>query len=74
MHMPHTPVLLFGVFPMRMWQIMAGICLFELLMVSSKRRAIREGRYMPGGINVSHEAHLGGAAFGLAYFYATAMT
>ena len=73
MKAPNSSILLYGVFPMKLWQLMALVVLIESLMLSSKLRKQQDyggHRYSSGGVGISNEAHLTGIATGFAYYYA----
>ena len=53
---PNMRVLLFGVFPMKLWVLVVGLIVLDLLMMVNAQ----------GG--VAHAAHLGGALYGYVYF------
>ncbi len=57
---PNVTVLLFFIFPMRLWIVAVGLLLFAFLEVMVGIGAAMEGKPISGGI--SHPAHLGGAA------------
>ena len=74
MRMPQSTLLLWFVFPVKMWQLLAFIVLIESLMLSRKLHAMNHGMpYGMGSSHISHEAHLTGVACGVAFHFANAM-
>merc|ERR1712130_186834 len=66
MKAPNSSILLYGLFPMKLWQLMALVVCFESFMLSRKLRNPYEQRR---GMGISHEAHLTGIAAGAMYYY-----
>merc|ERR1712228_263614 len=64
---PNSSILLYGLFPMKLWQLMALVVCFESYLLSRKLRNPYEQR--GGGAGISHEAHLTGIAAGAMYYY-----
>ena len=71
MKAPNSSILLYGVLPMKLWQLMALVVLVESLLLSRKLRERAEGGFYrnTGGTGISHEAHLTGIAIGFLYYY-----
>ena len=73
MKMPQSTLLLWFVLPVRMWQLLAFIVLFEGILLRKKLQAMNQGiPYGMGSTYISHEAHLTGVACGVAYYFANA--
>ncbi len=58
---PKEKILLFGIVPLPAWFASAGFVLWDLWGLIGQRRG--------EGLPIGHGAHLGGAAFGLAYWF-----
>eukprot|EP01084_Bolivina_argentea_P139936 246117_1 len=71
MKAPYSSLLLYGVLPMKLWQLMALVVFVESLLLSRKLKQQKlYGQHHSTGVGISHEAHLTGIATGLAYYFA----
>eukprot|EP00485_Elphidium_margaritaceum_P000938 CAMPEP_0202694426 /NCGR_PEP_ID=MMETSP1385-20130828/8294_1 /ASSEMBLY_ACC=CAM_ASM_000861 /TAXON_ID=933848 /ORGANISM="Elphidium margaritaceum" /LENGTH=100 /DNA_ID=CAMNT_0049350271 /DNA_START=454 /DNA_END=756 /DNA_ORIENTATION=+ len=71
MKAPQSSLLLYGLFPMRLWQTMGLIVFAESFFLLRKTKQRREhGDYSQhGGVGISHEAHLAGIGVGFLYYF-----
>eukprot|EP00483_Globobulimina_turgida_P012929 UN12953 len=69
MKAPNSSLLLYGIIPMKLWQLMALVVCVESLLLSRKLR-MQNDYGNRRGVGISHEAHLTGVATGFLYYYA----
>ena len=70
MKTPYNQIMLWGVLPMKMWQLILGVILIEGYLFSRTHNNMYRNQYGRGPVGrTSHESHLTGIAGGFAFYY-----